>query len=97
MSHPAVELRDEQPHLRVRVVPGASRDRIIGLHGPALRVSVSAPPEKGQANRAVCRLIARTLDLRPASVTLTAGETSRDKTLKIEGLSATELESRLPS
>ena len=74
--------------LRVRVQPGAGRSEVIGRfgHGPgvaALKLKVAAPPEGGRANAAVSELLATTLGLPPASVRLTAGETSRTKRFRI--------------
>ena len=45
----------------VKVVPKSSRDRVVGELDGSLKVTVSAAPEKGAANRAVCKLIAKTL------------------------------------
>lgn len=74
--------------ISVRVSPGASRDRVIGEHVGALKVSVSAPPEKGKANKAVCALIAKTLGVAKSSVGVVAGETSRDKKVLVCGVNA---------
>jgi uncharacterized protein YggU (UPF0235/DUF167 family) len=67
----------------VRVKPGASRARVGGCHqgryGPALVVAVTAPAVDGRATEAVRRALADALGLRPASVSLRAGATSRDK------------------
>ena len=54
--------------LRLRVTPGARREGITGVHGGALRISVSAPPERGEANRAVQELLARVLGAKKAAV-----------------------------
>jgi hypothetical protein len=62
------------------VQPKARRSAILGLHGGALRVAVTAAPDKGQANRAVAALLAEALDLRPGAVAIVAGHASRDKT-----------------
>ena len=70
----------------VRVSPGASRDRILGEHAGALKLSVSAPPERGKANKAVCTLIAKTLGITKSDVRIVAGETSRDKKVLIRGM-----------
>ena len=80
--------------LRVRAVPGSRKDRILGPHGDALRVAVSAPPERGKANRALVEVIARDLGLRASSIALIGGETSRDKSFLIVGLAREELARR---
>jgi len=69
----------------VRVSAGAARERVIGEHAGALKLSVSAAPEKGKANKAVCALIAKTLHVPSSHVRLVAGETSRDKKILIRG------------
>jgi len=70
--------------LQLKVVPGASRDEITGWLGEALKVKVSAPPEKGKANRAVLKLLAKLLGVSKSSITIVSGETSQQKVLEIE-------------
>ena len=53
--------------LHLRVKPGARKNEILGVHGGALKLGVVARPEKRKANRSVLKLLARILDLRPAS------------------------------
>ncbi len=71
--------------LRVKVVPGASRDRIAGLLGDALKVQVAAAPERGKANASVTALIARALGLATRDVSVVRGQTSPQKVLLIRG------------
>ncbi|MBI4600985.1 MAG: DUF167 domain-containing protein [Planctomycetes bacterium] len=72
--------------IKVRAAPGASRERVAGVHAGALKVSVQAPPERGRANEAVARVLARSLGLRASQVSLRAGEASRDKWYALEGV-----------
>lgn len=72
--------------ISVRTQPGARRDAIVGEHGGALKVSVSQPPEKGKANRAVAELLADRLELRRSQVRLLSGEASRDKRFLLVGV-----------
>jgi len=81
--------------LRLRVVPGARSDGIVGRHGEAWKVRVAAPPEDGRANDAVVRLLAQTLGVARGDVTLVAGHGSRDKVVEVTGLEPGELERRL--
>ena len=70
----------------VHVQPGGSRDEVVGRHGDALKVKVSAPPEGGKANAAMCRLLADAFDVPASSVAVTSGAKSRRKRVRIEGI-----------
>ncbi len=74
---------DDGLELRVKVVPGASRDQLAGILGDRLKLRVSAPPEAGKANRAVCALIGDWLGT--TRVTVHCGTTSAEKTLLVHG------------
>ena len=69
--------------LRLRVSAGASRRRILGVHGGALKLSVKAPPEKGKANRDVLALVAETFGLATSDVDIVSGDTSPDKVVRL--------------
>lgn len=91
----SLEPRPDGTSLKVRAQPGASRERIVGVHGDALKVAVTAAPEKGKANDAIRALLAQTLGVAPRDVVLTAGEAARDKRFLVRGVSAAVLRSRL--
>ena len=69
--------------LHVRVQPKARANAVKGWHGTALRVSVTAAPEDGKANRAVIALLAETFDVAPSSINLVRGAASRDKWFRL--------------
>ena len=81
--------------IRVRVTPRSGRDEVIGWQGGELRVRVRAAPVEGQANEAVCRLIAKQAGVSYSAVEVVGGMTSRLKTLRITGLSESEAKTRL--
>ncbi len=83
--------------ITVKVVPGASRDRIAGELGDALKIRVSAPPEKGKANAAVAKLLARALGVRVKDVSIVRGATSPRKTLLVTGIAAEDAAKMLGS
>ena len=83
--------------LRVRVSPGARRSGVVGRHGDAWKLRVSAAPEGGRANDAVVRLLADALALPLASVTLVSGRGGRDKIVELSGLEPEQIEARLSS
>lgn len=81
--------------LRVRVAPGARRSEIVGRHGDAWRVRVTAAPERGRANDEVLELLAATLGLRRPQLRLVAGASSRDKLVELDGIETGEVEERM--
>jgi len=77
--------------LTVKVVPGASRGRLVGVLGDCLKITTSAPAEKGKANAAAAKILAKVLALDPRHVTLTAGQKSHRKKFRIDGISAARI------
>ena len=69
--------------VRVRVVPGASRTEVKGRYGDTIKIRISAPPERGRANRAVVDLLE---DLIGGSAEIVKGSSSQSKTVLIRGV-----------
>jgi uncharacterized protein len=87
----------QRTRVRLRVVPGAGRAGVVGRHGDAWKVRVTAPPERGRANDAVVELLSAALGVSRASVSLVSGHGGRDKIVELAGITAAELEQRLAS
>jgi uncharacterized protein (TIGR00251 family) len=81
--------------ISVTVSPGASRSELVGRHGDGWRARIAAPPERGRANEALCKLLAEVLDVPGDSVHVLAGRTARVKVVEVEGLESGEIERRL--
>jgi uncharacterized protein (TIGR00251 family) len=81
--------------LRIKVVPKATKNEVVGWVGDTLKIRVTAPPERGKANDAVLETISLTLGLPRRNVHLIAGATGERKTVEINGLSEVELRARL--
>ena len=82
-------------YLKVRVTPGARETGITGWQDETLRLKVREPAEKGRANEAVVRLLAKALALPQSSITLKRGATSREKLFNVDGLDDPEIRRRL--
>lgn len=80
----------------VRVTPRARRNA-LSLEDGSLRAWLTAPPVEGAANAALLALLAERLGLPKRAVTLVRGETSREKVVAIEGITAEELKKRIGS
>ena len=72
----------------VLVTPRAAKERVGPVVDGRLKVAVSAPPVDGEANAAVCEVVAKALGVPKRAVTVLRGESSRRKTLHVVGSSA---------
>ena len=85
----------EGARIEVRLQPRASRDEILGLRDGVLHVRVSALPVAGEANRALCRLIAGRLGIAVSRVEIVRGERARRKVVAVAGIDAAGLAAAL--
>jgi uncharacterized protein len=88
-------MAEPSTRLRLRVSPGARRTEVVGRHGDAWKVRVSAPPEDGRANDAVLKLLAERVGLPRRALSLVSGHSGRDKVVHLDGLGRAESERRL--
>jgi uncharacterized protein (TIGR00251 family) len=79
----------------VKVHPRAKKDAITGKVGDALKLSLTAPPADGKANQACIEFFAELLKVPRSSITIAAGQASRNKVIRVAGLSAEEIRRRL--
>src|SRR5881394_250060 len=94
---PATYLKttDADVELTVKVVPGASRDRIVGPLGDALKIQIAAPPERGKANAALVRLLSAQLGIPERQITVIRGVSAPRKTVRLAGITLQEAARRL--
>ena len=79
----------------VKVHPRARKNAITGQVGDALKLALTAPPVNGKANAACIDFFAKLLNVPRSSVTIAAGQSSRNKVIRVAGLSAEEVRRRL--
>ena len=70
--------------LQIRLQPRAARNRIVGMHGNALKVQVHAAPVEGAANAALVELLAETFDVPRRAIRILQGTASRSKVVEID-------------
>ena len=85
-DQPHIESSDDGVVIDVKVVPGGSREQIAGVLGGALKLKVTAPPEGGKANKAVCALLARSLGVAKRDVSVDSGHSQPHKRIAIRGV-----------
>jgi uncharacterized protein (TIGR00251 family) len=80
----------------VKVHPRAKKNTITGEAGDALKLSLTSPPVEGRANEACIEFFAKLLKVTRSSVTIASGQSSRNKIIRVTGLSAAEIAKHLP-
>lgn len=75
--------RDNALFIHVYLQPRASADKIVGTHADCLKIRLTAPPLEGRANKYLIKFLARTFKVTEAQVTITKGELSRKKWVRI--------------
>lgn len=93
----AVTIRDTPAGatFSVRVQPRAKKNAITGEVGEALKLSITAPPVEGRANEACIAFVAELLNVPRSSVTIAAGLSSRNKVVRVAGMTAAEVQHKL--
>ena len=81
--------------LQVHVNPNAKVDQVVGEHERTIRIKLRAPAVEGKANAALLNFLATELKIPKRAVLLERGQRSRDKVIRIEGLSEEEVRLRL--
>ena len=79
----------------VKVHPRAKKNAITGKVGDALKVVLTAPPVDGKANDACIEFFASLLNVPRSSVTIAAGQASRNKVIRVAGLTSQQVRERL--
>lgn len=95
MTAPFLQTRSDGVYLAVKLQPRASKNEIAGPLGNELKIKVTAPPVEAAANQALVELLAEKLDCSRGAVNLVRGQTSRHKTVRVTGLDAATIRSRL--
>lgn len=81
--------------IKIKVQPRASKSRIAGVLGDALKVTLTAPPVDGAANAACIEFFSRLMDLPKNRIEIISGQTGRTKLLKIFGIKSADLKEKI--
>jgi uncharacterized protein (TIGR00251 family) len=78
-----------------KVVPGSSRTCVCGLLDGMLKIKISAPPEKGKANRSLIEFLAKQLGVKKNAISIISGQTNPIKQVQVLGVSSDNLIEKL--
>ena len=77
--------------IRVRVIPDAYENEVVGRIGSVVRVKVCSPQIDEKANNVLLNYLAEFFEVKPKSIHIMRGERAREKTVQIAGRSEDEL------
>lgn len=76
--------------VKVKIVPGSSKNKIIGAYNDALKITITAPPIEGKANKKCITYLAKYFDVAKSKIEIISGRTSKNKLIKIYDISKKE-------
>jgi len=80
---PCYRLNDGTIRLKVFIQPNASCDEIVGPHGDAIKIRVSAKPIDGEANKHLIKYLAKCFNIKNSQIKICSGQNSRHKILDL--------------
>ncbi len=76
--------------IKVKIVPGSSKNKIVGVHNDAIKITITAPPIEGKANKKCIAYLAKYFDVAKSKIEIISGQTSKNKLIKIYDISQKE-------
>ncbi len=83
---------DDAITFAVRVQPRASKSGVVSELDGALKIRLAAPPVDGEANEELIRLLAKLFATSRHNVSILSGQTSKNKIVRVNGVSIEEVE-----
>jgi len=81
------KIRGNNIIIKVKIVPGSSKNKIIGAYNDALKISITAPPVEGKANKKCIAYLAKYFDVAKSKIEIISGKNSKNKLIKIYDIS----------
>ncbi len=91
----SIEEREDGVILKLKVIPGSSRNSLIKSAEERLVIKLTSPPIEGKANKQLIKFLGKKLGIAPSSISILRGNNSRDKVMLIAGLSGTKVKEKI--
>lgn len=69
--------------IKIKIIPGSSKDKIIGIYNDVLKIIIAAPPVEGKANKKCIAYLAKYFNIAKSKIEIISGQTSKNKLIKI--------------
>ncbi len=74
-----------------RIQPNSSKEKVIGEYAEKLKIAVTSPPEKGKANKAIVKVLAKWLNIKSSDIQIVSGEKSKDKEIFVRNITEKDI------
>jgi len=81
--------------IKVKIVPGSSKNKIIGVYNDSLKITITAPPVEGKANKKCIAYLAKYFNVAKSKIEIISGQTSKNKLIEIYDISQKEFLDKL--
>jgi hypothetical protein len=81
--------------VQVKIIPRSSKNQVAGYDRGCYKIKIAAPPVDGQANQGLIAFLAKKLGIAKSRVKIVSGEKSKQKKIKIDGLTLSEIRTLL--
>jgi len=89
------KIRGNDIIVKVKIVPGSSKNKIVGVYNDALKITVTAPPVEGKANKKCITYLAKYFDIAKSKIEIISGQTSKNKLIRIYDINRTDFLKKL--
>ncbi|MDD5014128.1 MAG: DUF167 domain-containing protein [Atribacterota bacterium] len=76
--------------IKVKIIPGSSKNKIIGAYNNSLKIAITAPPVEGEANKKCIAYLAKCFNVAKSKIEIISGKNSKNKLIKIYDFSQKE-------
>ncbi|MBA7550615.1 hypothetical protein ES705_43134 [subsurface metagenome] len=76
--------------IKVKIAPGSSKNKIIGVYNNSLKITIIAPPVEGKANKKCIAYLSKYFNIAKSKIELISGKNSKNKLIKIYDISQKE-------
>jgi hypothetical protein len=87
--------QDIMTEIKINLIPRSSRNQLVSCAGDQFKIKITAPPVDGRANQALTVFLAKKLGIAKSRVEIFSGEKSKQKKIKIDGLTLSEIRTLL--
>ncbi len=88
-----IKIREKENGIIIpaKIQPNSSKEQVIGEYAEKLKIAVTSPPEKGKANKAIVKTLAKWLNIKTSDIQIISGGKSKDKEIFVRNITEEDI------